>query len=109
VWRELKEEVGTDKALLLRRSGLWHFYDLPEDLKGKLWGGKFIGQRQKWYLLRFNGGDNDINIKSTPNPEFTAWRWVPKEQVIKLIVPFKRDLYRAVLREFFPTIKFPRL
>jgi len=97
--RELKEETGTDKAELLAESREWLTYDLPEDLIPKLWGGKFRGQRQKWFAMRFTGSDKDINIK-TDDPEFNAWQWVAPARVPELIVPFKQKLYRALVDEF---------
>ena len=99
MWRELGEEVGTSAAEILGDSTAWLDYDLPPDLQGKLWGGRFRGQRQKWFALRFAGIDADINI-ATAEPEFRAWMWVPPARLLDLVVPFKRDLYRAVLSEF---------
>ena len=97
--RELKEETGTDKAELLKESRDWLTYDLPQELIPKIWGGKFRGQRQKWFAMRFTGTDGDINIK-TPHPEFREWQWVTMERLPDLIVPFKRSLYQAVIEEF---------
>ena len=75
------------------------FYELPDDLKGKLWGGKYLGQRQTWFLARFTGSDADVNI-ATGHPEFSHWKWVEPRYLPDLIVPFKRDLYRAILDGF---------
>ncbi len=97
--RELEEEIGTAKAALVAESRDWLTYDLPDDLIGKLWKGRYCGQRQKWYAMRFTGTDADINLM-TAHPEFRAWRWVPAKSLPDMIVPFKRDLYTAVLREF---------
>jgi putative (di)nucleoside polyphosphate hydrolase len=72
---------------------------LPEELRGKLWGGKYKGQDQDWYLARFLGRDSDVNIR-TEHPEFREWKWIGPQQLPELIVPFKRDLYRRLLREF---------
>jgi putative (di)nucleoside polyphosphate hydrolase len=74
-------------------------YDLPGNLRGKLWGGKWKGQLQDWYLARFLGEDSDVNI-ATKHPEFREWKWIDPEQLPDLIVPFKRDLYRRLLEEF---------
>ena len=74
-------------------------YDLPPDLRGKLWGGKYKGQDQDWFAARFLGTDRDINIE-TEHPEFREWKWIDPEQLPELIVPFKRNLYRRLLREF---------
>ena len=97
--RELQEETGTDKAELLRESRDWLLYDLPDELVPKIWGGRFRGQRQKWFAMRFTGTDRDINL-NTPEPEFKAWQWIPMERLPDVIVPFKRTLYRAVVDEF---------
>lgn len=99
--RELGEETGIapDRLQLLARSQKEHYYDLPEELMGKLWGGKYRGQRQIWFLARFLGTDDDINI-ATDHPEFNAWRWTNPDTLVDLIVPFKKRLYRDVLEEF---------
>lgn len=99
VRRELMEEVGTARAEILRESRDWLYYDLPESLQGKLWGGRYRGQRQKWFALRFTGEDGDIAI-DTEEPEFRAWRWVEASELPAIIVPFKRALYEAVIEEF---------
>ncbi|HJQ55708.1 MAG TPA: RNA pyrophosphohydrolase [Vineibacter sp.] len=97
--RELLEEVGTDKAEVLREGAEWLAYDLPAALAQSLWKGRFKGQAQKWVAMRFTGRDTDIDI-ATRHPEFRAWRWVPALDLPELIVPFKRDVYRAVLTAF---------
>lgn len=99
--RELCEETGVtaDKVEILAESTAWHHYDLPDDLQGKLWGGRFRGQTQKWLALRFLGDDNDIDINGA-HPEFSEWAWKPKDEVIAKIVPFKREIYRLILDEF---------
>lgn len=99
--RELAEETGiaADKVNIIARSRDEHFYDLPDDLIGKVWGGKYRGQRQIWYLIRFLGTDADVDI-ATRHPEFREWRWARPEELPELIVPFKRKLYRDVLHEF---------
>ena len=104
-YRELGEETGIAPHLveIIARSRVEHLYDLPPELLGKLWGGKFRGQRQCWFLMRFMGTDADINI-ATRHPEFGAWRWADPESLEGLIVPFKRRLYRAVVEEFRPLI-----
>jgi putative (di)nucleoside polyphosphate hydrolase len=103
--RELQEETGIDPSLvsIIAQSNEEHLYDLPPELKGKIWGGKYRGQRQSWFLLRFNGQDSDVNIE-TKHQEFSAWRWSDLDDVEKLIVPFKRELYRNVIAEFAPLI-----
>ncbi|MFN3818784.1 RNA pyrophosphohydrolase [Blastomonas sp.] len=104
-YRELGEETGIAPHLveIIARSRDEHLYDLPTDLMGKMWGGKYRGQRQFWFLMRFMGTDADIDIE-TDHPEFRTWRWVPAESLEGLIVPFKRRLYRAVVEEFRPLI-----
>ncbi len=99
--RELEEETGIAPELVERIAACPERlkYDLPEDLRDKLWGGKWKGQDQDWYLARFLGGDGDVNI-ATDHPEFREWRWVEPEHLPELIVPFKRELYRRLLREF---------
>ncbi len=97
--RELKEEIGTGKATILAESRGWLRYDLPAELAGKVWGGRYRGQRQKWFAMRFTGRDADIDL-ATEHPEFMAWRWAPPEQLPEMIIPFKRQLYRDVLSEF---------
>ncbi len=99
--RELEEETGIPPHLVIRVSECTERlrYDLPPELQGKLWGGKWKGQIQDWYLCRFFGRDSDVNI-ATEHPEFSDWKWVEPAQLPDLIVPFKRDLYRRLLREF---------
>jgi len=99
--RELEEETGIPPHLVERVADCPERlkYDLPEELRGKLWGGKWAGQDQDWYLCRFLGRDSEVNI-ATKHPEFREWKWIEPEQLPELIVPFKRDLYRQLLREF---------
>lgn len=99
--RELEEETGIARHLvdLLARSKDEYFYDLPEELVGKLWKGQWRGQRQWWFLLRFKGEDSDINI-ATDMQEFSEWRWVEPAQLPDLIVPFKRRIYEGLVAEF---------
>jgi putative (di)nucleoside polyphosphate hydrolase len=96
--RELKEETGVDRAEILAETRGWLRYDLPVELHGKVWDGRYRGQRQKWFVMRFRGRDEDIDL-ATEHPEFDAWQWAPAEQVPELIVPFKRQLYIDVLAE----------
>jgi putative (di)nucleoside polyphosphate hydrolase len=97
--RELEEEIGTDKAEIIAESRRWFDYDLPRDLVPKVWHGRYRGQTQKWFALRFLGEDSDIDIE-TEDPEFSAWKWAAHEDLPRLIVPCKLQLYRAVLKEF---------
>lgn len=100
-FRELGEETGIvrDHVEIIAKAREEHYYDLPPELVGQMWGGKYRGQRQHWFLARFLGQDSDINIE-TPHPEFREWKWVVPEMLPDLIVPFKRRLYRDVLQEF---------
>jgi putative (di)nucleoside polyphosphate hydrolase len=97
--RELHEEVGTDKAEILGESREWYHYDLPEAIARGMWSGRYRGQRQKWFAMRFTGSDADIDV-ATEHPEFDAWQWVEPERLPDLIVPFKRQIYCDVLAEF---------
>lgn len=99
--RELEEETGISPRLvrIMARADRELLYDLPEDLIGKLWGGRYRGQRQSWFLARFLGRDEDIDLE-TPHPEFRAWRWAEPADLPHLIVPFKKTLYEAVLQAF---------
>jgi putative (di)nucleoside polyphosphate hydrolase len=94
--RELQEEVGTDKAEILGEMEEWVTYDLPPHLIGVAFHGKYKGQRQKWFALRFTGQGSDIDLTSH-EPEFSSFQWVSLETLPSLIVPFKRDTYKAVI------------
>ncbi len=96
---EMKEEVGTDKAVILREYPDWLCYDLPAHLLGVALHGRYRGQKQKWLAMRFTGDDSDINV-ATPEPEFAQWKWLAVEALPRLIVPFKRDTYAKVIAEF---------
>jgi len=100
-YRELLEETGVthESVKFLASSSKWLSYDLPEDLITKFWDGKYRGQKQKWFLFKFLGSDEDINI-ATENPEFSKWKWIPKENLLEEIVPFKKSVYKIVLKEF---------
>jgi putative (di)nucleoside polyphosphate hydrolase len=98
-FRELKEEIGTNKAELLREMKDWVAYDLPDHLLGVALHGRYRGQKQRWLAMRFLGDDDDINIR-TAEPEFSAWKWLAMEALPRLIVPFKRDIYQKVIAEF---------
>lgn len=100
--RELQEETGVSSNLvtIIAETRDELLYDLPDFLMGKMWGGKFRGQRQKWLLMRFSGEDTDIDLNAHEHAEFEAWRWVEPEQVPELIVPFKKRVYRQVVEEF---------
>jgi putative (di)nucleoside polyphosphate hydrolase len=97
--RELEEEIGTGKAEIIAESKDWLTYELPPELVGVAWKGRYRGQKQKWFALRFTGRDQDITIE-TEHPEFAEWRWVEFERLVELIVPFKRELYQQITAEF---------
>ena len=103
VLRELEEETGTSKVDIIQKSKYWYNYDLPEYLIPKVWNGKYKGQTQKWFLIRFTGDDNDINIE-TDHPEFCEWKWVEFSSLLEIIVPFKRNIYSYIMDEFEPLI-----
>jgi putative (di)nucleoside polyphosphate hydrolase len=96
--RELEEETGVPAHLveIIGETADWHYYDLPDDMIGTVWKGRYCGQRQKWFAMRFMGTDKDVAIDQ-PHPEFKAWRWAPVETLVDMAVPFKRDLYRDVV------------
>lgn len=96
-FREMLEEVGTDKAEIIATLDKKLRYDLPPRLEGRLWRGRFRGQEQTWIAARFTGTDADINIEAHQPPEFMAWRWVDLDEILDLIVPFKKDTYREVI------------
>jgi putative (di)nucleoside polyphosphate hydrolase len=103
--RELLEETGTDKAEIIGQTSLWHHYDLPPEMVGVVLQGRYRGQRQKWFAMRFLGEDSDFNIHHPPTghePEFDDWRWAAPDEVLKGIIAFKRPVYQAVLDEFRP-------
>ena len=101
-FRELGEETGIERRLveLDGQTDAPLRYDLPEDLMGKLWGGRYRGQEQTWFLGRFSGNDDDIALDANDPPEFCDWKWVAPEQLPELIVPFKKAVYQAVLDAF---------
>jgi putative (di)nucleoside polyphosphate hydrolase len=103
--RELHEETGVPPALVTVEAETrgWVRYDLPPDLVGKVWKGRYRGQEQKWFLLRFHGSDAAIDI-ATAHPEFSRWAWLAPEDLLARIVPFKRAVYAEVLEEFAPRL-----
>lgn len=105
-WREMREEIGTDRARYIGESKDWLQYDLPAELVPLIWKGRFRGQRQKWYAFRFLGEDRDINI-ATEEPEFSSWRWADLAELPDLIVPFKRQLYLDLAAELGPLVGRP--
>jgi putative (di)nucleoside polyphosphate hydrolase len=102
--RELAEETGITSVKVIAETSGWLTYDLPDHLIGKAWGGRYRGQKQKWFAVRFLGRDKEIAISGgePDKVEFDAWRWVPATELIACVVPFKREVYAAVLRAFEP-------
>ena len=103
--RELEEETGVspDLVTVLAETDGWVTYDLPHDIVPRIWKGRYRGQEQKWFLLRFNGSDDQINIE-VDHQEFSEWRWLPVDQLVANIVPFKRGVYEQVVAEFAPLL-----
>ena len=97
--RELYEETGIQSIRVIEKSKEKYTYDLPEYLLGKIWKGKYKGQRQRWFLIKFLGPDSEINLNQK-YPEFNEWKWVDIDELSKLIVPFKKELYLSVIKEF---------
>jgi len=99
--RELLEETGIPASAveIIAETADWIPYDLPHHLVAKLWNGRYRGQKQRWFLMRFLGDDSQINIQ-TEHPEFNRWCWLPADELLSRIVPFKRDTYERVIREF---------
>jgi putative (di)nucleoside polyphosphate hydrolase len=99
--RELAEETAITSAEIIAESRFWYSYDLPEHLVGKSWHGKYRGQTQKWFALRFTGSESEINLMPPGHKqEFDQWRWAEMDEVLDLIVPFKREVYEHVIAEF---------
>ena len=100
VWREMMEEIGTNKASLITSSKEWISYDIPSEILSTLpWGNEYMGQIQKWFLFNFNGDDRDINV-GTENPEFSDWKWINYEEITHNAVPFKKNVYQKIQSEF---------
>jgi len=102
--RELAEEIGTAKGEVLGKTNGWLKYDLPEELIGKVWKGKYRGQKQKWFAIRFTGKDEDIDLEASAHVEFDAWKWVTVAEMVERIVPFKRAVYQEVAAQLGPFV-----
>jgi putative (di)nucleoside polyphosphate hydrolase len=96
--RELKEETGVESVKLIKEIDNWLTYELPKNLLGKIWKGKYRGQKQKWFIIRFVGNEEEINIK-TKNAEFKEWKWINVNQLINVVVSFKLDVYKSIVKE----------
>ena len=97
--RELEEEIGTRNVEILREHPDWLNYDLPPHLLGVAWQGRYRGQRLKWFALQFLGADSEVNV-ATPHQEFAEWKWVQLDDLLSLVVPFKRGIYAAAIAAF---------
>ena len=104
--RELQEETGVRNARFIARTRNWYTYDLPSELLGVAWGGRYRGQKQMWFAARFEGEDGEIDIgpRAGHEQEFDAWRWVKMAELPGLVVPFKREVYTSVIGEFSPLV-----
>jgi putative (di)nucleoside polyphosphate hydrolase len=100
IFRELEEEIGTRNAEVIGEHPDWLTYDLPPGLLGIAWRGRYRGQRQRWFALRFTGNDSDIRLDLDPHPEFDAWRWIHLSELAGLAVPFKRAIYEILTESF---------
>ena len=100
VLRELAEEIGTREARIMGEHPEWLTYDLPPEMVGRALGGRYRGQRQRWFALGFEGRDEDIRLDLDPHPEFDAWRWAMLDELPRLAVPFKRAIYEVIARSF---------
>ncbi len=107
VLRELEEEIGTSKAEILAEHPEWHLYDLPPHLIGQAFGGRYRGQRQRWFALRFLGEDAEIRLDAHTHPEFCAWRWADLAELPGLAVSFKRDIYARLATDFAEYARSP--
>jgi len=96
-YREMLEEIGTDKADIIKIHNKPLRYDLPPHLLGKLWNGKYGGQEQIWVAAKFTGSEEDINIKAYRYPEFRKWQWAKAQEMLNLIVPFKKETYKEII------------
>ncbi len=103
--RELAEEVGTDRVEIVAECEGWLTYEFPDALRHRLWGGRYVGQAQRWFLLRFTGEDSDIDVAASKTPEFAAWRWMRLDDLVRGIVAFKRPVYDRIAAEFRGAIR----
>lgn len=103
--RELLEEIGTDKAEIVAKNKRWIYYNLPKEFIPTCWNGKYSGQKQRWFLMKFHGKDKDININYTDHPEFKEWRWQSVDSLVDSVISFKKEIYKTVIEEFSSIIK----
>ena len=96
--RELEEETGIKSIILIKELDGWYQYNLPKNLLGKVWKGKYRGQKQKWFVMKFLGNDKEVNIK-TKHPEFSEWKWIELDKITDAVVDFKQNIYKKVKEE----------
>ena len=96
--RELKEETGVESVKFIKEIDNWLTYELPKNLLGKIWEGKYRGQKQKWFIMRFLGNEEEINIK-TKNAEFKEWKWINVNQLLNVVIDFKLGVYKSIVKE----------
>ena len=96
--RELKEETSIESVKLIKEISNWLSYELPKNLLGKIWKGKYRGQKQKWFIMKFVGNEEELNIK-TKNAEFKEWKWIDANQLINVVVSFKLGVYKSIVKE----------
>ena len=102
--RELFEETSIKNIKIIAKSDNYHYYNFPHDIRKKLWNGRYVGQKQKWFLMEFTGEDDEINI-STSEPEFSEWKWSNVNKILEKVVDFKKETYEKILLEFKDFIK----
>ena len=103
--RELEEEINTANVEILAESKNWYKYDLPNNLRAKLWKGKYRGQNQKWFAMKYLGEDNQIQPQSVEKPEFSDWKWIDIEDLPRVAINFKQDIYQSISIEFYEISK----
>ena len=103
--RELEEEINTANVEILAESKNWYKYDLPSNLREKLWKGKYRGQKQKWFAMKYLGEDNQIQPQSVEKPEFSDWKWIDIEDLPRVAISFKQDIYHSISIEFYEISK----
>ena len=103
--RELAEEAGTDKVEIVAESEGWLTYEFPERLRYRVWDGRYVGQAQRWFLMRFLGEDSDIDIAASEPSEFAAWQWMRLDELVHGIVPFKKLVYNCIAAKFDAEIR----
>jgi len=103
--RELAEEAGTDQVEIVAESESWLTYEFPDELRDRVWGGRYAGQTQRWFLMRFTGEDSDIDVAASEPAEFGAWRWMRLDDLVRGIVAFKRPVYDRIAAEFGAAIR----